>query len=672
MPSNPLTKEQERKTLIRIWQNHFDAKQARDANFMPQYQAAMKIYMDQTITQEERQLIYERGQSDVTLNWLRILLRDMRSYMSANKPQWGAFGVRDIDSKAAKLNDAILGHIWRTSKGYLQIVDLIKKGVVGGLGLFSAYIDYRADRGLGEVKWRSIPIQYFYGDWRSQDQMFDDMAFQQIALTLTMNTARGIVPKDRHKELANLSTVPYDYDTLFKEGNVTYGEYPDPNELTRVRYIQDYRIEEKPVWELTDLSDPTGKSVFRLDENPDVPLPYAIDIKKLDLPTLVKYDCIYGMGEDHGIVFQVTKYPFDKFLIKPFINEFSENPFPVGEAYFLDRLQKYIDKSLRVALQHEQFAANPGVFVPKGSIDDLEKFERKVNFPGFVEEYDAEYGRPEFKHSQLSNSGFYNFFNLGLETMKAATGNQFTSKDATGSSLSDQQAIQAGQSHGDDLFRAFEATLEDAGEAALILAKHHYDYPKQLLFIDKRKRPATLQVNQSFENDDGELDGYYMKEVDRHVAIITKSYTPSNKFMNQRIIAEAMSRAPANVQDILFVELVKAMELDPEVIDEIEARTQILPQLMQQMEQAGQAIEELQTELKQKDDQIFSADRKVKRAEFDAQLEILLKSLKADLKTIANTAKIQKSAEIDKLKTNIASIEKEAKQETGANNNGQN
>ena len=137
---NPLTPKQESITLKKIWQSHFYAKQARDANFMPQYQAAMKIYMDQTVSQEERQLIYERGQSDVSLNWLRILLRDMRSYMSANKPQWGAFGVRDMDSRSAKLNDAILGHIWRTSKGYLQIVDLIKKGVVGGLGLLSTYM----------------------------------------------------------------------------------------------------------------------------------------------------------------------------------------------------------------------------------------------------------------------------------------------------------------------------------------------------------------------------------------------------------------------------------------------------------------------------------------------------------------------------------------------------
>ena len=67
------------------------------------------------------------------------------------------------------------------------------------------------------------------------------------------------------------------------------------------------------------------------------------------------------------------------------------------------------------------------------------------------------------------------------------------------------------------------------------------------------------------------------------------------------------------------------------------------------------------TALKQKDDQLFSADRKVKRAEFEAQLEILLKNLKSELKTIANTAKVQQSAELDKMKTNIKAVEQMAR-----------
>jgi len=228
MPKPIKNDKEEKKLLKLIWETHFWSKQARDQEFMPRFQHAMRMYMDQTIDSDELQIIYERGQTDVSVNYLRFFLRKMQAYMTANQPQWVVFGSIFDRVKSAYLANAYLNHNWRISKGYLQVVDILKNMTVGGLGLASNFIDYKAREGKGDVRWRSLPVQYYYPDWRSQDQLQDDASFQQVAFTVTLESAIRIAP-DREKELRMLETVPDNYDTLFQEGALTYGEFPDPS-----------------------------------------------------------------------------------------------------------------------------------------------------------------------------------------------------------------------------------------------------------------------------------------------------------------------------------------------------------------------------------------------------------------------------------------------------------
>jgi len=626
----PFNKTKEKKLLQAIWESHYYSAMARNNEFMPRFIAAMKVYMDQTITTEERRILQSRGQSDVSVNYLRFFLRKMQAFMTSNQPEWMAFGVTNEDRRTAVMANAILSHGWRISKGYLQVSDIIKNGTVGGLGLFSVYIDYRKNNGLGDVAWKSLPVQYFYPDWRSMDPLFDDMAFQQVSYTVSLNTALRIAP-DRKDEIKKLSTVPENYDTLFQEGALSYGEFPDPYQLERVRLLTHYQLEEQEVWELKDLVD---GNVYRVREKPDLPLPYSVDIKRLTVPTLVKYDCMFGMGEDDGIIYNVTRFPFSTFLIKPFIDEFTGNPFPVGEAYFLEKLQKYLDKSLRVALQHEQWNSNPGVFVPKNSVDDLERFEKNINLPGFVEEVDFEYGTPQFKQGTPGQTGFYKVMEFMIETMRFGTGNMFDPRMSKGNATEDQLLKSFGQEQGDMIFRNFESALESSAKSFLELAKFHYDFPTQLKFIDRRKKPATLLVNKAFINEEGKLDGYYLKQVDTDIVLASKSYAPTDKFFQAERIIKAMQFSPPQVLDLLFIELIKAMELDPELADEVESKLQILPQLMQQIQQLSQTVEEMDRQNKQLQSQVQTADRKAVRASYDAELQKQVDKFKTEFRAL--------------------------------------
>lgn len=665
MPRPIKNREEEKKLLNKIWETHFWAKNARDQEFMPRYQNAMRIYMDQTIDEDERQLIYERGQTDVSVNFLRFFLRKMQAFMTANQPQWIVFGSIFERIRSAYLANAVLGHTWRLSKGYLQVVDILKNGTVGGLGLFSNFIDYKSRNGLGDVKWRSLPIQYYYPDWRSQDQIGDDMSFQQIAFTVTLATAI-MAAEDRKNELMSLETVPDNYDTLFQEGALTYGEFPDPETVHRIRRLVHYQVEEGNVWELKDMIPDINGNVrtFRMNDEPDLPLPYAVEVKKLSVPRLVKYDCFYGMGEDDGIIFDKTIFSFSDFLIKHFVDEYTGNPYPVGEAYFLEKLQKYIDKSLRVALQHEQFNSNPGVFVPSGSIDNLAEFEKRVMFPGFVEEFDAEYGHPWFKQSTPGQSGFFQFSQFIIDAMRQGVGNMFDPTKARGNATEDALLRDYGQEEGDMIFRNFEAALEESAVTQLKLAKYHYTTPMLLKFLDERRRPQLVPVNKRFVNEQGQLDGYYLRDIDTDLVVATKSYAPSHKFVQAERIQRAMQFAPPQVLDLLFTEWVKAMELDPEIIDNVEARMQIIPQLQQQLQLMEQTINELLKKNKQLESQVWTADRKAVRAGYDSELANVVDKFKNSVRAI------QKIYE-NQLQTNLK-IQKAITQSREAGKVGQN
>jgi len=129
--SRPLSPKKEKRMLEDIWEQFYWANNARHT-FMERYQTAFKMYYNDTIDEDDKRLLYERAQSDVTLNYLRILLRKMQSFMTANQPMWTAFAVNDDDRRSAHLAKALLSGIWRWSKGYLQTVEMLKSGTVDG------------------------------------------------------------------------------------------------------------------------------------------------------------------------------------------------------------------------------------------------------------------------------------------------------------------------------------------------------------------------------------------------------------------------------------------------------------------------------------------------------------------------------------------------------------
>lgn len=635
-------KTKEEKIVERVYDDfHYSAIARR--NSMEQYVNAFKMYFNETISENEKAIIYNTKQSEVSLNYLRWFLRQLQAFLTANQPTWHAFAIGSDDNRKSQMARAVLSHTWRISKGYLRIAELIKRGIVGGVGLFSSFIDYRMDDGLGEVVWQALPLQYFYGDWRSQDELYEDMEFQQISMLITLSAARKFVPKSKWGQLARLVTADDEYAQLFSTTDFAVGEMDEPYSSSKVRIISDFRLEEADYWEVKDM---VSDEVFSFESSPDFHLPAFFEKKKRSGRKLVRRDVITS-GRGDGIVGRIQSFPsVDEFLCKPFIDERTGNMYGLGEAYFVVSLQKYIDKALRVALQHESLAANPGILIPKGSIEDRQGFMERVREPGFVEEFEAEYGQPYFKQPSPASSAFFQIYDLMLNAMRNAIPSSFGPGQGdpgqTHGNYREAALLKdSGQQQASLIYRSFEATLEAQGRATLKLAKGHYNYPKLFKFIDiSRRRPATMLVNRAFVNEQNMIDAYSIDDIEHDVAIGTRSWAPTDRYMNIEVIERLIGSAPPEAVPLLFRHLAKYLELDPEMLDELDVLLDTVPKLLEQLQQLQQALQQAESEKKKLTGQVFTADRKALRADAEATLKKQVDKFVNELEKVKNEHKL--------------------------------
>jgi len=285
-------------------------------------------------------------------------------------------------------------------------------------------------------------------------------------------------------------------------------------------------------------------------------------------------------------------------------------------------------------------------------------------WPGFVEEFNAEFGSPQFKQTQPGRTGFYEIADRMLQTMRDATGNMFDPRMAQGNATEDQFLKAEGIEQGNAIFRAWESSLEDAGKAALALCKEHYDIPFMLKFIDSNKRAKSIQVNTTvFNEQTGEEDGYYIKDIDIDIALSSKSYTPTERLSQANNILRAMQYAPETAIAPLYTEFIKILEIDPEVAEMVEQQLNIIPQMMQQLQQSQQIIEQLQGQIEQLGNQLETADRRMVKSQYEAELQGQISKFKEQLGGIVNNVKA--NAEIQKKVAQINARQKSQKEKAG-------
>jgi hypothetical protein len=575
--------------------------------WLDKFITAIKFYFGKQLTEYEKKVLDLKGQERFINNQLRPNLKSLQAFLTANKPSWNVLAVNSDDNFARQLYNGMLTHIWDVSYAYHKIYRVTRNMLIGGVGRLVPVIDYRMRKGLGDIKIKDVPPENFVGDWNSRDISEDDARFQAITTMDYISIALGIRP-DLKSEISSFE-LGFDGElSIIDESDMRFGRVNPTSGMNTAlaRYVEYYRLVDKKLWEVVD---DTTQSVFPTLHEPDIILPANYSVGSRSELVLEKYLCLYD--GTRSLILDKEEYPIDQYIIPQFVNEDTDNIYPLGETYFVMDLLRWVNKSYQEMMFHAQVSANPVAYVPYGS-GDVHDMEMRGGIPGAHIEFDPSKGAPIFKNAAPLNNAWY-----GL------------AKDLI------------------DHFRNFEVGLEMSGKAAAALAKYHYDFPMWLNWVDERNRNKSLFVNGMTIDDDGGIGSIYIKDFDIDLKLVTSSYKPTNGIAHTKTLQELYAIAPEYAKHTLFVKMLQYLQLDQSLIDEIDELGDLVPKLLGQLQQAAGQNEELQKLVDGLKRLLLTADRKSAKAEYEAALGAQLSKQRADLEVA--TEKIKLEEEKDRL-----------------------
>ena len=138
------------------------------------------FFLDNQLSAKEKKALEEQGMPTFTINRIIPIVEMLTFYATFNSPRWQAVGTEGSDADIAAVHADVADYIWYLSDGKEMFSQIIKDACTKSIGYFQVYVDPNADRGMGEVKIRSLEPFDVYVDPQSRDNLFRDAAFMML------------------------------------------------------------------------------------------------------------------------------------------------------------------------------------------------------------------------------------------------------------------------------------------------------------------------------------------------------------------------------------------------------------------------------------------------------------------------------------------------------------
>lgn len=167
-------------------------------------------YLDNQLSAQDKKVLEEQGMPTFTINRIIPIIEMLVFYATANNPRWQAVGTEGSDSDVAAVHGDIADYIWYNSNGKQLMNQIVTDAATKSIGYFQVYIDPNDDRGMGEVKIRSLEPFDVYIDPQSKDPMFRDAAFMLVQKVLPKAVLQNKFPEFKNAiEKANSQYTSY-------------------------------------------------------------------------------------------------------------------------------------------------------------------------------------------------------------------------------------------------------------------------------------------------------------------------------------------------------------------------------------------------------------------------------------------------------------------------------
>lgn len=603
------------------------------------------FYHNVMFSEAQRAEIISRGQAPLEINITYSIIKQMISLLTSEDPTWDVDPVGDTNKQYAYTMRDLLYASWYNSRAGRQFSQIAKNTLVSGVGYASVNPSMRGAFG---VQFKHVPyhdvlpspnIRDFDGNDAENWIISKMLSHQQISEMLSISLDEVKKHADAFKGKAGLETSEKD------EPQVRYMSPIAGHE--RMRVIQRLSLENTKMYLVRPNSGGIiGRRVyFNLTE--EISRGKAngtLDVQEVTSKVMAKYISIGDYGHKYYL-------PISGYNIIPFIDEFNDNPYPLGEVDFLMPLQKALNKFIMLALLNATLSNNMKMMAPKGAIDKA-VYEDSYAIPGSLIEYEWEQGKPEPKqiNPQPFSGAFFEFPKMLISLMEYLTGIFGVVQGNPDGAPRTASGLMSLQNYGGQKVRLLGRNMNDAlsaaGDIAIELYQNYAPYNGIISYFDNlENKVKSVSYNQVKSVDGGNLviDNDLSVGKFRTRCMVRQNYGSERELkanMLANLAAQTGIGASALLKPILKLADIPEADEVMESIDEITKANQTISQQDENIKRLTQINQQLENQIMRKSQQVELAD-----------FEIQLSKMYNDLKSNLGTALVQ---EIEKLRTDLA------------------
>lgn len=585
------------------------------------------FYHNEHYDEKERKDIEARGQAPLAINLTYAIVKQMISFLTSSQPEWHVVPFGDVQThphlkqNAYTLRELLKG-TWKNSRGHRQFTQIIKDVSVIGVGYGMPVPSYRGHFG---IKYKHIPYHYVYVAPNVDEIDYSDADNIIISKRLTTDQAASQLNVDRSiiEEAARNRDFRYAGD----DKSDRYLRYSSPfhPEDDYVDVVQRMSLERRKLYHVVPIN-PTIQSprrfIFELnDQYRQLERQGIVRIEEIERTVLAKY---ISVGEFGKKFYQ----PIDSYTLTPFINEFNNTPYPLGDVDFLYGLQRAINKFILLAILNGTLANSLKIMAPRGSINK-EQWKKDYPIPGAILDYEwTRDGQPV--PQEISPQPFAGeFLTLPLQLIKImeyVTGIFGVMQGDPEGAPDTASGLISLQGYGGQkvklLGRNISEALSDAGRIMVNIFQNYAPYNESMPVIQRGGEVDSIPYNLvraegsnlRIEND--------LSLGDYNVEVTLAPNYGSERQMKAKVLADlaAQTQSPMLIKPIL--QLADIPEAD-EIAEQIDA----LSQANAKVEELQQSLERMEQINRQLENQVLQKAQKVELEKFGAQLDKLVNKL---------------------------------------------
>lgn len=592
----------------RLWDKHAD----EDCDFAlgKQWTRAQEIELK------------KRGQAPLVINRVFPYVQQQIAMLNGKNISFRVTARDDGDVKVAKIGNDVLSYI-QDRNNWRQIYSkLLWDVIVKGVGYISVFRD-ETDMFSPEVGIERLAPEWVYADPYSTLETLDDSEHIFVSRMLTKSQFIGLHPDKAHifDELSKNWDERYVNNSQY---NGTGIQKPldifDPGR-ERVRIIEDYtEVKERRI---RQTNQQTGEMVFYTLEEWDEIKNNSLMKKAIELGTYkhrqvwvsVPYLEVFAGDE---VLREKRKLPGTKRPIIPIFNIHTETPYGVSDVRLIKDIQKEINRRRSLLINHASLSTASPYWVESGSVDDIEKMERKATVSGAILEYNPGFKKPEKEQPSALSNSIYTLEELAKHDLEYTGGIFALSQGDATAAPETFRATLAIEEYGN---RRIQLKQRQINQALTKLGQVAWEYMQEIYTPNKVIRIAQ---------PDGSETEIKLNIVDRIDATLPKLFDVSTGHYDVQAIAGSTmaSNRWAELQEYKELLQLGAIDLEEflkktDIFDReglLKRRSQLI-QAKQQIQQMADTMSQYETQLNKLNGQIQQLIKKNVELEYKLKAE---------------------------------------------------